>query len=248
MLKEERFRKILSWLEKDQRVLLSELSRELEVSEDTVRRDIKELSAQKLLKEVRGGAVPHSPAPVSFKDRVKFGSKEKQRMAKKAIKLIKPNYTIILDGGTSTLAIADSLPVNLNITVITNSFPVVNLLEEKEGINVFFAGGKLFKESFITLGHDTLNFYKHIRADICFFGICSIDLELGVTGRIYEECAVKKEMIKASRELIALATPEKMNTAEAFHICDVTTLTGLITTAPDTELMIPYKEAGINII
>jgi DeoR/GlpR family transcriptional regulator of sugar metabolism len=248
MFKGERQEQILKWLQKDQKVSLSALSRELDVSEDTIRRDIKELSTRKLLKEVRGGAVPHAPGPFDLKDRMGFAGRQKQEMAKKAIKLIKRGHVIILDGGTSTMAVASMLPTDLSITVITNSFPIANVLDDRPDVKVFFAGGRLFRESFITSGHDTINFFKSIRADICFLGVCSIHLELGITGQHYEESAVKKSMISAARQVTALATAEKLNTAEAFHICPITDLHSLITPAPALALLQPYKEAGITVL
>jgi DeoR/GlpR family transcriptional regulator of sugar metabolism len=87
-----------------------------------------------------------------------------------------------------------------------------------------------------------------MRADICFLGICSIDLELGLTGHHYEECAIKKAMIKSSGKVIALSTPEKLNTAEAFHIAPIKALNGMITSSPEIELLAPYRKAGINIM
>ncbi len=140
------------------------------------------------------------------------------------------------------------MPQNQNLTVITNSFPICNILESREDIEVLFAGGRLFKGSLITTGHDTLNFYKNIRADICFLGVCSIDIDLGLTGHYYDESAVKKAMISASNKVLALTTPEKINTAEAFHICEIGLLDGIITSSPENGMMKPYKEAGIMII
>lgn len=247
MLKLERHQLILEALKRDSRVLLAEISKQLKVSEDTVRRDIKELSNQKLLLEVRGGAIPHAPGPVELKERIKFATGKKQLIAQKAVKLIKKGQAIILDSGTSALAVASALPENYGITVFTNSYPIVNALEDRKDVEVYFAGGKLFRESFMNIGHDTISFFESIRADICFLGICSIHLELGVTGHFYDECAVKKAMIKSAGQVIALSTPEKINTAEAFHICSISALNGMITSSPDSDLFKPYKEEGIKI-
>jgi DeoR/GlpR family transcriptional regulator of sugar metabolism len=248
MLKEERQHQILGWLKKDRKVVLSDLSKHLKVSSDTIRRDIKELSAQKLLKEVRGGAIPHAPGPHDLKERANFASRQKQVMAKKAVQLLKEKQVVLLDSGTSTLAVASILPKDLGLTIITNSYPIVNMLEERKDVEVFFAGGKLFRDSMITMGHDTIRFFEDIRADICFLGICSIDLELGITGHHYDECAVKKAMIKSSAKVVALSTPEKLNTAEAFHIAPLGALHGMITSSPEIDLLKPYKDAGIHIM
>jgi len=248
MLKEERQQAILGWLQKERKVVLTDLSKHLNVSSDTIRRDIKELSAQKLLKEVRGGAIPHAPGPHDLKERAQFASRQKQIMAKKAVQLLKEGQVVLLDSGTSTLAVASILPKDFKLTVITNSFPIVSMLEERKDVEVFFAGGRLFRDSLITTGHDSINFFEGLRADICFLGICSIDLELGITGHHYEECAVKKAMIKSSGKVVALATPEKLNTAEAFHIADIQALNGMITSSPELDLLKPYKKAGIEIM
>jgi DeoR/GlpR family transcriptional regulator of sugar metabolism len=248
MLKEERFSEILKYLQKDNKVILSELSKVLGVSEDTVRRDIKELSAQKLLREVRGGAIPHAPGPVDFKERENYAIRKKQIIAKKAVGLFKKGHVVILDSGTSALAVAAAIPKDLNITVVTNSFPIIQVLEDRKDVEVFFAGGKLQRESIITAGHDTISFFENIKADLFFLGVCSIDLKLGVTGHYYEECAVKRAMIKSSREVYALTTPEKMNTAEAFTICPLTVLSGVITSSSESKLLKPYKESGIKFL
>ena len=248
MLKEERQQQILGWLQKERKVVLTDLSKQLNVSADTIRRDIKELSAQKLLKEVRGGAIPHAPGPHDLKERAQFASRQKQLMAKKAVQLIKEGQVLLLDSGTSTLAVASILPKDMKLTVITNSFQIVSMLEERKDVEVFFAGGRLFRDSLITTGHDSIRFFENIRADICFLGICSIDLELGITGHHYEECAVKKAMIKSSGKVVALATPEKLNTAEAFHIAPIGALNGMITSSPELDLLKPYKKAGIEIM
>ena len=247
MLKEERLQLILQHLQKDHRVVLSDLSKLLKVSEDTVRRDVKELSAQKLLKEVRGGAIPHAPGPLNFKERQHYEIKKKQLIAKKAIQFIQKGQVVILDGGTSALAVADMLPEDLEITVVTNSFPIVNMLDERKDIDVLFAGGKMLKDSLVTTGHDTISFFESIKADLFFLGICSIDLFAGVTGHYYDECAVKKAMIRSARKVIALSTPEKLNTAEAYSICPINAIKGIITSSQNDDLLKPYREAGIEV-
>ncbi len=227
--------------------MLPVLSKLLKVSEDTIRRDIKELSAQKLLKEVRGGAIPHSPGPLDFRERENYAIRKKQLIAKKAIEFVKRGDKILLDGGTSALAVAQMLPKDFDLTVLTNSFPIINMLDERKDIELFFAGGRLLRESYITTGHDAINFFGGIRADIFFLGVCSIDLLLGITGHYYDECAVKRAMISASSKVIALSTPEKLNTAEAFNICPLQEISGIITSAPESDLLKPYKDAGITI-
>ncbi|WP_138477209.1 DeoR/GlpR family DNA-binding transcription regulator [Dyadobacter bucti] len=249
MLKEERFQVILDRLGQEQKVYLGRLSALLNVSEDTIRRDIKELADQGLLKSVRGGAVPHSPGPHHFRDRMSHDKEQKQIIAVKALDFLKDGQVVVFDGGTSALLIAQSLPKDLHITVVTNSFPIVSLLEEHEHVEVLFAGGRLLKNSFVTIGNDTVQFFKKFRPDICLLGICSIHTELGVTGPDFEESEVKRAMIESSKEVIALATLEKLGTAEAYYVCPTDNLSVIVTDqSSDYEEFDVYKEKGIRMV
>lgn len=249
MLKEERFQYILERLSKDQKVLLGDLSEELEVSDYTIRRDLKELADQGLLKTVRGGAVPHSPIPHHFSERLTYGKEFKQIIAQKALPLLKKGQVVLFDGGTSTLAIAGILPEELNITVITNSFPIASVLENHPNIEVLFAGGRLYKSAFTTVGHETVRFFQNIRADLCFLGICSIHPELGVTTINYEESEVKRSMVEASRQVVAVSMKERINTAEPYFICPSDDIDLIITDAsPDESNLRSFKASGLNIL
>ena len=249
MLKEERFQIILNQLGKDQKVHLGLLSNLLNVSEDTVRRDIKELADQGLLKPVRGGAVPHAPGPHHFRDRIDYGNEQKKIVARKALRFLKDDQVVIFDGGTSAMLIAQMLPKDIRLTVITNSFPIANILEDHEKVEVLFAGGRLMKKSFVTTGNETIRFFKKFRPDICLLGICSIHVDLGVTGPDYEESEVKKAMIESSGEVIALSTIEKLGTAEAYYVCPANQLTTIVTDQPDeSEEFLIYKKIGIEIV
>jgi DeoR/GlpR family transcriptional regulator of sugar metabolism len=249
MLKQERFQIILDQLGQDQKVLLSDLSSILHVSEDTVRRDIRELSDQGLLKAVRGGAVPHAPGPHRFRDRMQYSNEGKQIIAEKALQFVEDGHVIIFDGGTSAVLIARSLPKTIRLSVITNSFPIASILEEYEHIEVFFAGGKLLKDSYVTVGNDAIQFFGKFRPDICFLGICSIHPELGVTGPNFEESDVKRVMIKSSQKVIALSTLEKLGTAESFHVCPTEDLSVIITDRPEElgEIQV-YEKMGIRVL
>jgi DeoR/GlpR family transcriptional regulator of sugar metabolism len=249
MLKEERFRLILNKLSEDQKVTLKTLSKELKVSEDTVRRDLKELTDQGLLKAVRGGAVPHSPTPHHFSDRLHYKSDVKKIIAEKAVGLLDNGQVVVFDGGTTALAIANILPRDLQITVVTNSFPIVNALEAHPTIEVLFAGGRLYKSAFASIGHDTIRFFKNVRADIYFMGICSIHPTIGVTTINYEESEVKKAIVEVSKQVVALTPHERINTAEAFFICPSSAVDTIITDEEGKGITEQsFKDSGITVI
>lgn len=249
MIKAERLQQIIDHITKEGKVLLGDLSKLLNVSEDTVRRDIKELSDEGLLKAVRGGAVLHSPIPRHYRERENYDVSHKEIIAAKALKFIKDGQVIIFDAGTSALAVATNLPKEINITVITNNFPVANILEDHPNAEVIFVGGRLNKLSFSTMGHEAIQAIKNVRADICFLGICSIDLNIGVTGLNYEDSQIKKAMVETSKHIIALSTFEKLDTAENYYICAANELNTIITDIDPKEGNLQrYQEAGIEII
>lgn len=249
MLKEERFQYILKKLSADQKVTLTTLSKDLDVSSYTVRRDLKELTDKGLLQAVRGGAVPHSPTPHHFHDRLGYKQEEKKVIAAKAATLLQDGQVVVLDSGTTALAIASILPPELRITVVTNSFPVASVLESHPHIEVLFAGGRLYKSAFTTTGHDTIRFFRNIRADIYFMGICSIHRSIGVTTINYEEAEVKKAIVEVSKRVIAITPHERIDTAEAFFICPLEMVDTIVTDEEGTivanELL---RDTGITVV
>src|SRR6185503_630711 len=124
MLTAERRQQILEALRRDGKVLATELSAALNVSEDTIRRDLRELAEAGLLQRVHGGALPRSPASASYIARQSQAPSAKAAIARAAVQLLRSGQVIVLDGGTTTLQIAQQLPIDLRATIITNSPPI----------------------------------------------------------------------------------------------------------------------------
>jgi DeoR/GlpR family transcriptional regulator of sugar metabolism len=112
-----------------------------------------------------------------------------------------------------------------------------------------FAGGRLYKSAFTSVGHNAINFFNNIRADIYFMGICSIHPTIGVTTINYEESEVKKAVVNVSKKVVALSPHERINTAEAFFICDAAKVDIVITDEEGKEMAEnSFKGSGIIII
>jgi DeoR/GlpR family transcriptional regulator of sugar metabolism len=251
MLKEERFRYILTKISEDQKVTLKSLSNDLNVSDHTIRRDLKELTNKGLLTAVRGGALPPTPTPTPhhFLDRLNYKIDEKKAIAEKAVKFIRDGQVIVLDGGTTALNISGLLSPDLKLTVVTNSFPVVTVLEAHPNIDVLFAGGRLHKGSFTSTGYDTIRFFNNIRADIYFMGICALHPTSGVTTISYEESEVKKAIVEVSKQVIAVTPHDRLNSAEAFFICPLSSVDAIITDGEGAETMEEFsRQVGIEVI
>jgi DeoR/GlpR family transcriptional regulator of sugar metabolism len=248
MLKEERQNLILERLRKNGKVLAAELSRHFGVSEDTIRRDLRELDEAGKMQRVHGGGLPHSPAIISFKERLKQSPAAKVAIARAAVKHIHNGQTIILDGGTTNLYVAQSLPPDLNATIVTNSPVIADTLSDHATVEVLLIGGRIFKKSRVTTGISTVAAFHAIRADVCFLGICSLHPEVGISTDLYEEAFVKEAMLRGSAEVFALAAAEKLGTASSYVVAPIASLTHLITELEAPEaLILPYREAGIQV-
>jgi DeoR/GlpR family transcriptional regulator of sugar metabolism len=251
MLREERLQYILQQLAIMQRVSSVQLSEYLNVSDDTIRRDLNELAANGLLKKVHGGAVPSvpkAPAPTKLVERIAYAQTEKQVIAKKALQLFKNGQSVILDNGSTNMLIASQLPQDLQLTIFTNSLSIAQILCEHPGIEVVFLGGQIFKEAQVTVGAGTVQALAKLRADWCIVGVCSIHPTIGVTTPHWEESLVKQKMIEVSKKVVATAWRDKFDTAETCWVCDYSDLDLLITDASlSPSQLSPYQQQGVEI-
>jgi DeoR/GlpR family transcriptional regulator of sugar metabolism len=247
MLTAERRQEILSRLQRDGKVVASELVAALGVSEDTVRRDLRELAAGGHVQRVHGGALPPPPAAASFAQRLNVAPEAKAHLAEAALPLLQTANVIVLDGGTTALELARRLPPERDCTVLTNSPPVAEALSAHPRAEILLIGGRLLKDSQVTVGAATVDTLRQVRADACVLGICSVHPELGVTVTDHEEAHVKRAMVAASAEVIALATADKLRTAGPWVVAPLADLTYLVTDAGE-ELTADYAAAGVSVV
>ena len=249
MLTAERRRSIIQTLQRDGKVLASELSKNLQVSEDTIRRDLRELAASGQLQRVHGGALPRSPASPSFTARQQQAAEAKAAIAQAAIQLIRQDQVIILDGGTTPLQVAQHLPYDFRATVITHSPPIALALAELPEIEVIIIGGKLYKHGLLAVGSATVEAFQHIRADLCFLGIGSLHADVGISTLDLEEAYVKRAMIASAAEVVALTSAEKLGTAAPYIVGPLSDLTHLVTErSVSNEALAPYRALGITVV
>jgi DeoR/GlpR family transcriptional regulator of sugar metabolism len=249
MLTEERRRSIVQTLQHEGKVLASELSKTFQVSEDTIRRDLRELAASGMLQRVHGGALPRSPVTASFSVRQQQAPEAKAAIAQAAVGLIRQDQVILWDGGTTLLQVAQRLPSDLHATVITHSPPIALALAEHPAIEVILIGGKLNKQELVTVGATVVEGFRTIRADLCLLGVASVHPEIGISTLDLEEASVKRAMIASSAEVVALTAAEKLGTALPYIIGPLSDLTHLVTDrSVSDEVLAPYRAAGITIV
>jgi DeoR/GlpR family transcriptional regulator of sugar metabolism len=247
MLTVERRQAILGRLERDGKVVASELVTALGVSEDTVRRDLRELADQGLLLRVHGGALPPPAQNGTFEHRLDIASEAKAALAVAALPLLAGARVIVLDGGTTTLELARRLPESQACTVITNSPPIAVALAAHPRAEVILVGGRLLKAAQVAVGAATVETLRALRADVCVLGICSLHPDVGVTALDHEESHVKRAMVACSGEVIALSTAEKLRTASPWIVAELKDLDHLVTDGGE-ELTRPYAAAGVHVV
>lgn len=229
MLKEERFNYILEILKSKGQVLYGALASELSVSEDTIRRDIEVLVKSGLMVKTRGGAISPSKNPLSFKERSGLFTEGKKRIALKAQQQLTQVRTLFLDGGSTTLAFASSLPIESRIRIITNNLKIPEVLSNHKGIELIILGGNYDSNTQTTFGIQTCLEVQKFTADLYLMGTCAIDPKFGLTAQVGEDGEVKKMMIQSSRKTMALVNQEKLNTIEFFSVANFHQIDGIIT-------------------
>jgi DeoR/GlpR family transcriptional regulator of sugar metabolism len=248
VLTRQRKQHILSVLKETGQVIAKELSQELNLSEDTIRRDLRELAAEGMLQRVHGGALPSSPAVHDFAFRLNVATDEKRMIGRTAAAMVKPGQVVILDGGTTAIQIARHFPPELKATVVTHSPSIAVELVSHPNIEVILIGGRLFKHSIVSVGAPAIESIARIHADTYFMGVTGIHPHAGLTTGDFEEAHVKKALSASAAETIVLASLEKLNAVSPYTICPLSEITGMIVTA-STKLSVlrPYARAGITI-
>lgn len=221
MLTSQRKLEILDTLARNGQVVAKTLSEHYAVSEDTIRRDLRELAAEGLLQRVHGGALPSSPAVADLTIRENLSNSAKERIARAAAQLVAPGQTIIVDGGTTSIALVRFLPKTLRATVVTHSPNVAVELADHHDIEVILIGGRLFRHSMVTVGAAAIEALGHIRADTYFMGVTGVHLRAGLSTGDFEEAYVKRALASQAAETIVLASHEKINAASRCKIGDI---------------------------
>lgn len=249
MLKEERHKLIMKEINLHNKVLSVDLSLLLNVSEDTVRRDLKELSDGSKILRVHGGAINKSLIAQFESDSNIYAIEAKQIIAKKAVALLQDDMIILLEGGTTILEFAKAIPKNIRLTVLTVSPHTALVLAENRNLKVITIGGELKKKSNIHTGAIVINQLYGFKADLCFMGVNALSVKEGLTDIDWDISQVNKAMIKNSTKTILLTIAEKLNITKKIKVCDINNVDCLITELnSDDKALKPYVRAGVSVL
>jgi DeoR/GlpR family transcriptional regulator of sugar metabolism len=249
MLSVERYEKILDELDKSKIIKVSELSTNFGVTEKTIRIDLETLEKKGLLKRIHGGAVlvEENERIFPIDERQLSNNERKTAIAKEAIKLINPEDTILLDGGSTTLQIA-SLLGDYPVTVITNDIKIANELLKKEKVQLMVLGGSRIGTSSSLFGVQASDLLKRIRVNRLFFGATGVSVEHGLTVLNSFHVEWKRQIIRCADHVILLADSTKLEKVGLIQFATLDDVDEVITdNLADQNILKEMKEKSISI-
>lgn len=239
---------LLERLHRDGRLVAAELALELGLSEDSIRRDLRELAAAGLLTRVYGGALPVSAALADYSTRASVAPESKRRVAARAAALVLPGSTVILDGGTTTLEVVRALPRTLACTVVTHS-PTIAAALLDHAADVFVLGGRLFKHSAVTSGAAAAEAASRIRADVFLLGVTGVHPDGGLTTGDPDEAAMKRALAARAADTYVLASSEKIGAVSPYEVVALRDVTAVVVDpAGDTDTLAQLRAGGVDLI
>ncbi len=247
----ERQKQILSLLVRQGRLSVAEVVRRFSISEATARRDLGLLASEGKAKRVHGGiiAIDQAPPELPILQRTSEQADEKARIGRVAAELIVEKDTIFLGSGTTTLEVARCLRERKNLTIITNSLAVLNMLAGNKDIEVVALGGMLRESELSFIGHITEQALAEVRADKVIMSTRGLSLEHGLTNDYLQETLTDRAILKTGREVIILADHTKLNRVSTALLAPLKTIHTLITDSQaDKKFIQAVRKQGIAVI
>ncbi|WP_337001087.1 MULTISPECIES: DeoR/GlpR family DNA-binding transcription regulator [unclassified Microbacterium] len=246
MLAAQRKDHLLDLLQREGRVVAKTVADDLGVSEDAIRRDLRELADEGRVVRVYGGALPIPAAEPPVHERRELATESKERVARRAVASIRPGATIVLDAGTTTLALARLLPSGTGLTVITPSPAIALAAAEHSDARVIMIGGELSRHSMVAGGGLAMEALQHLAADVFYLGASGVDPRHGLTTGELDDAATKRAIAARCTETIVLASEEKVGATARFPVLPLDAISAIITDPLDTNPLIEELAAAVG--
>jgi DeoR/GlpR family transcriptional regulator of sugar metabolism len=214
----ERRERIMETLKARGKVVAAELAQSMQVSIDTIRRDLKELAFEGLVRRVHGGALAAAPFPQPVSERYTRNSTVKRELGRRAAAMIQPNNLVLFDGGSTNLELVQCIPPDISFIAVTPSLPIATALCKLPSVEVLMLGGRLLNRELVTIGTRAVRELSDFRADLCYLGVCALHEDVGVSTFSVEELELKQALVRCSGTVTAIITAEKFGKMAPFVV------------------------------
>lgn len=250
MLPAERHQRIVAMLSDSAVVATEDLAASLSVSAETVRRDLKLLESKRRLVRVHGGAALRamSSQEPPFATREKLGADAKEAIGRRAAALVDPGMTVMIDVGTTALAVARELPPEFHGCVVTCSLLVAAHLADRDGIEVLVSGGRLRGGDLAVSNHLATSFFADVKPDLAFLGSGGVHSTAGLTDFHLDEVATRRVVLRNAARSYVLADAGKLEQVAPHRVCDLGELAGVITDGSPDELAEALDREGVELL
>jgi DeoR/GlpR family transcriptional regulator of sugar metabolism len=249
-LPEQRQRLILDRLASEGRVVAQQLAQQFGTSEDTIRRDLRELAAAGRCQRVYGGALPLSVSPAStpLSERVALAPARKQALGVVLAGLLPARQTVFVDAGSTNLAAVRALPDGHELTIVTNSPLIAAAAASRDAIELILIGGLVDRRSGAAFGARALRDIADFHPDVYLLGACALDALAGIAAFGFDEAQFKRMLVAQSRRVISAATNDKLATGAPFAVAALRVLSDLVLEADAPQAQVSaLRQDGIEI-
>ena len=250
MLKSVRQSQIRRIVEERGQVSVTELNEILDVSEATIRRDLEQLADQGWVQRTHGGALRVEPAPVEppIKERIPENAEEKKRIGRLATTLVNEGDTIFLGSGSTVRAMVLHLLELPDLTIITNSLPVVNQMARSKA-ELIVIGGMFRSSEQSMVGHVAEQAIREFRADHAFMGIRGIDVDHGLTSDFLPEAVTDRAILGIASNCVIVADHSKFNRVSSVFLAPVTSANMVVTDeSTPSSTVAALRETGVDVL
>ena len=247
VLPEERQAAILRRLEAEGRVLAADLAAEFGVSDDSIRRDLRDLAAAGLVQRVHGGALRAGRPMLDFRARDTLFVEEKAAIGAAAAGLVPDGATLLLDTSTTVVRFVRALPPTLDVRLYTPALDVAAAALDHPRAEVVLIGGRLDRATRSAAGVAAVDAVRALKVDFCILGTCGLGEDLGLRADDFDDARLKAAMIAAARQTVLLATAESLSRPAPHAVAPLTAVSRLVTGSRDAERLAAIGAAGVSV-